>query len=91
MNRSYRVPQRGHEVRDAAVRALIIYPMNALVEDQLARLRKSLDSDEARQWFDNNRNGNKIYFGRYNSNTPVPGHEFREPTARGVRHPDGKK
>ena len=28
-----------------AVRALILYPMNALVEDQLVRLRKALDSD----------------------------------------------
>ena len=30
--------------RPKAVRALILYPMNALVEDQLVRLRKALDS-----------------------------------------------
>ena len=38
--------QRGHEKRPAAVRALILYPMNALVEDQMSRLRKALDSDD---------------------------------------------
>ena len=47
--RSLRVPQRGHETRPAAVRALIVYPMNALVEDQLSRLRRALDSPEARR------------------------------------------
>src|SRR5208337_2700616 len=36
--------QRTGEKRVAAVRALVLYPMNALVEDQLARLRKALDS-----------------------------------------------
>ncbi len=73
--RSFRVPQRGHETRDAAVRALILYPMNALVEDQLTRLRRALDSPQARQWCSTHMNGNMIYFGRYTGNTPVPGHE----------------
>jgi Lhr-like helicase len=73
---SCRVPQRQHEVRTAAVRALIIYPMNALVEDQMTRLRRALDSELARTWFRKYRSGNRIYFGRYNSNTPIPGHEF---------------
>jgi Lhr-like helicase/predicted Zn-ribbon and HTH transcriptional regulator len=65
--------QRARDRRPAGVRALILYPMNALVEDQLTRLRKALDSDEAREWFSNNLQGNCIYFGRYNSNTPVSG------------------
>ena len=73
LKRSYRVPQRGHEKREAAVRALILYPMNALVEDQLSRLRKSLVSDEAEKWFEKNRNSNRFYFGRYTGMTPVPG------------------
>ncbi len=73
--RSYRVPQRGHETRDAAVRALILYPMNALVEDQLTRLRRALDSEGARQFFAQSHIKNRIYFGRYNGATPVPGHE----------------
>jgi len=73
--RSFRVPQRGHENRPAAVRALILYPMNALVEDQLSRLRRALDSEQARRWCTDHMNGNRIYFGRYTGNTPVPGHE----------------
>src|SRR6266536_1676538 len=73
---SPRVSQRGNETRPAAVRALLLYPMNALVEDQLTRLRRALDSAGARDWLDRRRNSNRIYFGRYNSNTPVPGHEY---------------
>lgn len=74
--KSWRVPQRGHEKRSKAVRALLIYPMNALVEDQLTRLRNALDSPAARAWLKKNRSGNLFYFARYNSQTPVPGHEY---------------
>lgn len=77
LSRSFRVPQRLHETRPAAVRGLVLYPMNALVEDQLTRLRKALDSPEARVWFRENRGGNRIYFGRYNGETPVAGYETR--------------
>lgn len=76
ITRSFRVPQRGHETRSAAVRALVLYPMNALVEDQLSRLRRALDSQQAQQWCDAHMNGNRLYFGRYTGNTPVPGHEY---------------
>ena len=89
--KSLRVSQRAHETRNAAVRGLILYPMNALVEDQLSRLRRSLDSPEARQWFDENRGGNKIYFGRYNGETPVPGHESGRPTSTGKRRPERRR
>lgn len=77
MQRSYRVPQRGHESRPSAVRALVVYPMNALVEDQLTRLRRAFDSEEAINWLNQNRRENRFYFGRYNSNTPVAGQEYR--------------
>jgi ATP-dependent helicase YprA (DUF1998 family) len=69
-----RVPQRapaGH--RPAAVRALVLFPMNALVEDQIVRLRKYLDSDGSRAWLDHKLGGNRFYFGRYTGRTPVPG------------------
>ena len=89
--RSLRVPQRGHETRPAAVRALIVYPMNALVEDQLSRLRRALDSPEARRWLADNRDGNRIYFGRYNGATPVPGHEYRKPNQSGHQSPDSPR
>ncbi|WP_334131827.1 DEAD/DEAH box helicase, partial [Silanimonas lenta] len=77
------VPQRnGESGRDAAIRALVLYPMNALVEDQLMRLRKVLDSPGARAWLDARRNGHRFYFGRYTGQTPVPGDRDRERTNR---------
>lgn len=71
-----RANQRG-ETRPAAVRAMLLYPMNALVEDQISRLRKALDSDEALAAMDSALGGNRIRFGRYNGSTPVPGHPFK--------------
>ncbi len=56
-----------------AIRALLVYPMNALVEDQLVRLRRSLDSDPVRAWLDEFRNGHRFYFGRYTGRSPVSG------------------
>ena len=56
-----------------AVRAIILYPLNALVEDQLRRLRSTLDSDNVHQWLNTYRGGNRILFGRYTGETPVPG------------------
>ncbi|WP_438018614.1 DEAD/DEAH box helicase [Sorangium sp. So ce315] len=67
------VPHRTGERRAAAVRCLVLYPMNALVEDQLSRLRKALDSDRARAVLDEELAGNRIFFGRYTSDTPVTG------------------
>jgi len=74
------VRQRPNDGRPQAVRALILYPMNALVEDQLTRLRKALDSDKTREWLENNANNNSIYFGRYTGSTPSSGelHLFNE-------------
>ena len=68
------IPQREDETgRMAAVRTLILYPMNALVEDQLVRLRRALDSRAAREWLNANRGGHRFYFGRYTGGTPVSG------------------
>ena len=78
---SDRVGQRAHETRPAAVRALLLYPLNALVEDQLARLREALDSPGARSWLHANRQGNLVYFGRYTGRTPVSG----KPSASNTR------
>lgn len=71
-----RIAQRGHEdasLRPAAMRALVMYPLNALAEDQLVRLRDGFDSPAARAWLDANRGGNRFYFGRYTGRTPVAG------------------
>ncbi|RKS77495.1 helicase-like protein [Motilibacter peucedani] len=69
----YTASRRPGPGRPAAVRALLLYPMNALVEDQMVRLRKSLDSPEARAWLNEHRPGNRFYFGRYTGRTPVRG------------------
>lgn len=63
-----------HRGRPKALRAIVLYPMNALVEDQLTRLRKALDSPEAHEIMDRRFAGNRIFFGRYTSATPVAGH-----------------
>jgi len=68
------------EARSPAVRAMIIYPMNALVEDQLSRLRSALDSDQVHKAYNSAQDfwkGNKITFARYNGETPIAGHPFK--------------
>lgn len=59
--------------RHPAIRSLIIYPMNALVEDQIRRLRRGLDSTAALAWLDQNVGAHRFYFGRYTGRTPVSG------------------
>lgn len=76
--RNERVTQWGHALRPHAVRALVLYPLNALVEDQLRRLRMTLDSPPAHAWMDANRGGNRVLFGRYTGQTPVAGPRSNE-------------
>jgi DEAD/DEAH box helicase domain-containing protein len=81
---SWRVDKRRDcwgETRPSAVRALLLYPMNALVLDQLSRLREALDSDESHASYvkcDSYFGKNRITFARFNSETPVSGHPFDE-------------
>jgi len=70
--------QRTHETRPAAIRAIFIYPTNALVEDQIIRLRKALDANGP---INSILNDNHIYFGRYTSATP--GYGARPPIGNG--------
>ena len=58
-----------NENRQPALRAMIMYPMNALVDDQLSRLRQALDSEPIRRLMDTSFGGNRIFFGRYNGQT----------------------
>ncbi|MFC5821826.1 DEAD/DEAH box helicase [Nonomuraea harbinensis] len=68
------VPHRsGERGRPRAVRAMVLYPTNALVDDQLVRLRRTLDSEAVRTWLDASRSGHRFYFGRYTGTTPVLG------------------
>ncbi len=57
------------DLRPKAMRALILYPLNALAEDQMVRLRKSLDNKDVREWLNKNCKGNRITFGRYTGRT----------------------
>ena len=66
-SRTWRGPDR-----PKAVRALVLYPLNALVEDQMSRLRRSLDGPAVRAWLAANRQ-DRFTFGRYNGRTPVSG------------------
>ena len=64
--------------RQRAMRTMILYPLNALAEDQMIRLRKALNSRKpdrsgALDWLDEHRNGHRYYFGRYTGATPVSG------------------
>ena len=70
---AFQAQRQGETGRKPAVRALVLYPMNALVDDQLIRLRRALDGDKVRSWLDANRNGHRFYFGRYTGATPVTG------------------
>lgn len=63
-----------HQDRPKAMRAMVLYPMNALVEDQMTRLRRALDSPEAHEVMNHRFKGNRIFFGRYTSATPVTGY-----------------
>ncbi|MGI8650162.1 MAG: DEAD/DEAH box helicase [Rubrobacter sp.] len=64
---------RRHEARPAAMRAIVLYPMNALVNDQLRRLRQTLDSTESLRWQRRSLDGNVVRFGRYTSQAELPG------------------
>ena len=56
-------PSRGSETRPAAVRALVLYPTNALVEDQMIRLRRGVRRIAAAD------EQSKLWFGRYTGST----------------------
>ena len=56
---------RRHESRKAAIRAIVLYPMNALVNDQLQRLRRILSREGSPEWQTEHLNGNLIRFGMY--------------------------
>lgn len=74
-------PLRGAESRAAAVRALVLYPTNALVEDQMTRLRKAVRRLGA--WAPDR----PIWFGRYTGVTlgsTTPPKTAKGPAVEGV-------
>ncbi|MBV7508619.1 DEAD/DEAH box helicase [Bacillus sp. sid0103] len=59
-----------------AVRALILYPMNALVSDQITRLRRLFGDERIANYF-KQKCGRNPLFGMYTSRTPYPGERTR--------------
>ena len=64
---------RPESFRRPGVRALILYPMNALVNDQLARLRLIFGDPEVAKEFRNLGADRFPRFGMYTGRTPYPG------------------
>jgi len=63
--------------RKPAIRALLMYPLNALVQDQVDGLREILCSNEAEAFYREVLGGNRVYFGQYSGSTagrgdPIP-------------------
>ena len=93
----------GAPFRDAAVRAIVLYPMNALVNDQLGRLRLLLGDPRVRSIFQE-WGGRPARFARYTSRTLYPGvrtakkdqtrlrplKDFYVDTLRAARNPDAE-
>ena len=68
-------PIRGGEDRPSAVRSLILYPTNALVEDQMTRLRRAVRK------LRNDDPLHPIWFGRYTGNTTGSGQKSKQKVA----------
>ncbi len=56
--------------RPRAIRAMLLYPLNALAEDQMVQLRKATHG--AKDWLESNLR-DKFYLGRYTGKTPFAG------------------
>jgi DEAD/DEAH box helicase domain-containing protein len=78
---SFLLPLFANLIRDAkhwkqkrtpAVRALVLYPLNALADDQMVRLRRTLNSRSVVKYLDQEF-GDVFTFGRYTGDTPGSG------------------
>lgn len=69
------VPVRHGETRTAAIRTLILYPTNALVEDQMTRLRRAVSSMREQT------PDKPVWFGRYTGITEGSGRKPRGKSA----------
>jgi Lhr-like helicase len=61
---------RANDDENACVKAIVFYPMNALVADQMNRLRAALASPQTLNTFEQTGKG-RLYFGKYNSTLKV--------------------
>lgn len=67
-----------------AVRSIILYPMNALVNDQLGRLRRLLGAPSVRDWF-NEQAGRPAKFARYTGRSLYPGQRTEDRNKRRLK------
>jgi DEAD/DEAH box helicase domain-containing protein len=72
------VPRRQPSSRTPALRCLIMYPLNALVQDQIDGLRGILNSERAEAFYADALGGERFYFGQYSGTTPGGG-SFENP------------
>jgi len=61
------------EKSERAVKAIVLYPMNALVADQMSRLRGLLGNPEIASYYSNSGFGRFPQFGMYTGRTPFHG------------------
>ena len=64
--------ERSAQFKKRAVRALVLYPMNALVSDQMTRLRRLFGDERVKKLFQE-AGGRNPQFGMYTSRTPYAG------------------
>jgi ATP-dependent helicase YprA (DUF1998 family) len=69
---AHEAAHRSEQFAERAVRALLLYPMNALVNDQLGRLRTLFGASAVRQWFTTTA-ARPAKLGRYTGRTLYPG------------------
>ncbi|WP_423743923.1 DEAD/DEAH box helicase (plasmid) [Haladaptatus sp. SPP-AMP-3] len=67
-----REAERNQSTDQRGIRTLVLYPMNALVADQLARMRLLFGNDTAADILEG-RMGRTVQFGMYTGRTPYPG------------------
>lgn len=65
-------------------RAMLLYPMNALVNDQLARIRRMLGDPRAAEVLSRGRPG-PVTFGSYTGRTPYPGRRSSQRDERFIK------
>src|SRR5699024_12388910 len=71
--------EEGKSWSKRGVRAIIMYPMNALVSDQIARLRKIIGKDEFIEVFSKlNSNELRPQFGIYTKSTSYQGDKYQK-------------
>jgi len=67
--------QKSNNSVHKGIKGLVLYPLNALAEDQMRRLRRTLSSEGVVKWFKETFDNNFITFGRYTGATPFSGGE----------------